>query len=338
MIATFQTSLFQPCFTIDFENWISHFRRRKYYEDVLSGREPRKNHPTVKDYTSACRLLIDFQHDNFGGQFFQVEDIDNLFITKLIEYCWDERPEVSESDGYHYLTRGNLTNKSINKRFDSIFTFIDNYYGKRYNNIEKPRLDVLERKVIRLDREELRILENIHLSDQREEKVRDYFIFLCYTGLRFSDFIRLDKTYYNKDTNEIIIKASKTSAECRIFLFDKALEIANKYNFSFSEYSNQGLNRALHELLDKYDIFPEEITMEYMQRGRKIYTKKKRDLLTCHSGRRTYISIMVESGLGIYELMSTTGHKKIDTLKFYIDRFGESRRSKFIRVNEILKA
>jgi integrase len=76
--------------------------------------------------------------------------------------------------------------------------------------------------------------------------------------------------------------------------------------------------------------------MEYMQEGRKTKESKKRDLITCHAGRRTYISIMVESGLGLYELMSTTGHKKIDTLKFYIDRFGKSRREKFEKINNIL--
>ena len=45
---------------------------------------------------------------------------------------------------------------------------------------------------------------------------------------------------------------------------------------------------------------------------------------------------VVLTGLGLYELMSSTGHKKVDTLKFYIDRFGKSRREKFEKVNNIL--
>lgn len=194
----------------------------------------------------------------------------------------------------------------------------------------------MQRKIIRLDRNELVELENLALTDTREIKVRDYLLMLCYTGLRFSDFVRLDHTFYEPESNEIVLKATKTSAECRIFLFDKVKDIARKYNFTFNDYSNQGLNRAIHDLLQKYDLFPDIITMEYMQQGRKTYQKPKRDLITCHAGRRTYISIMVEYGLGLYELMSTTGHKKVDTLKFYIDRFGKSRKDKFEKINELI--
>ena len=148
----------------------------------------------------------------------------------------------------------------------------------------------------------------------------------------------MDRTFYQEDTNEIVIAAAKTSAECRIFLFDKAKQIAEKYDFRFRDYiHNASLNRAIHDLFDTYDLFGEDTIMEYMQKGRKTYTKKRRELITTHAGRRTYISIMVECGLGIYELMSTTGHKKIDTLKFYIDLFGESRKEKFLKINTKLQ-
>lgn len=332
MAALSETVTSDSSFIVDFKGWIEEFKKRKYQEEVLAGKTPRKNHPTVKDYTSAVRLLEDFQYDNYTKPFY-IGDIDNAFLSELIAYCYDER---IDTDDHKYLTEGNLTNKTINKRFDCIFTFIDNFYGVRPNGIVKPKLDTVQRKIIRLDRHELSQLENLKLSDPREAKVRDYFLFLCYTGLRFSDFIRLDRTFYEKETNEIVLKATKTSAECRIFLFDKVKTIAKKYKFTFNDYTNQGLNRAIKELLDKYDLFQEAVIMEYMQEGRKTKESKKRELITCHAGRRTYISIMVESGLGLYELMSSTGHKKVDTLKFYIDRFGRSRREKFEKVNNIL--
>lgn len=325
-------------FIEDFRIWIEAFKEKKRQEEILAGKEPRKNHPTVKDYVSALNLLKDFEHDYFRGDVIQYKDFDNDLISDLISYCWEEREDIDESDKYAYLTKGNLTNKTINKRFDCIFTFIDNHYKHRHNGLAKPRLETLQRKIIRLDRTDLKLLSELTLKNERQEKVRDYFLFLCYTGLRFSDFIRLDRTFYQEDTNEIVIAAAKTSAECRIFLFDKAKVIAEKYNFCFRDYiHNASLNRAIHELLDEYDLFGEDTIMEYMQQGRKTYTKKRRELITTHAGRRTYISIMVECGLGIYELMSTTGHKKIDTLKFYIDLFGESRKEKFLKINTKLQ-
>ena len=324
-------------FIEDFRIWIENKKEQKRQEEILAGKEPRKNHPTIKDYVSALNLLKDFEHDYFKDSLIQYKDIDNDFITDLISYCWEPREEVDEVTNYTYLTEGDLQNKTINKRFDCIFTFIDNHYKHRHNGLLKPKLETLQRKIIRLDRTDLKVLSELSIQNNRQEKVRDYFLFLCYTGLRFSDFIRLDRTFYQEDTNEIVIKATKTSAECRIFLFDKAKQIAEKYNFCFRDYKyNASLNRALHELFDDFDLFGEDTIMEYMQQGRKTYTKKRRELITTHAGRRTYISIMVECGLGLYELMSTTGHKKIDTLKFYIDRFGESRKAKFIKINEKL--
>lgn len=321
-------------FVYDFANWIEQFKEKKRKEEIAAGRTPRKMHPTVKDYISALNLIKDYEYDNYA-RLIQLNDIDDNFIYKLIEYCWEERPD--DTAQHKYLTEGGLANNTINKRFDCIFTFIDQFYKVRPNGIGKPKLDTLPRKIIRLNREELSQLEHLAIDDDRLAKVRDYFVFLCYTGLRYSDFCRLDKTFYDAESNELVIKATKTSAECKIYLFDKAKEIAERYNFCFRDYTNQGLNRAIHDLLEKYDLFGEEVTMEFMQEGRRTYTVKKRDLLTCHAGRRSYISIMVEHGMDLYELMSTTGHKKIDTLKFYIDRFGPNRRKRFERINEMLK-
>ena len=119
---------------------------------------------------------------------------------------------------------------------------------------------------------------NIVLTDE-ERKVRDYFLFLCYTGLRFGDFYKLNKTYYNEEENIIKLKSNKTFSDCQIPLHQVAKEIAFRYQWNFSDYTNQALNRAIHLLFEKYNLFEQDITMEYMQAGRKIFTKKKRELI-----------------------------------------------------------
>ena len=107
-------------------------------------------------------------------------------------------------------------------------------------------------------------------------------------------------------------------------LFDKAKEIAERYDYNFKCASmpalyNQTLNRGIKEMLRTYDLFPDEITIEYMGSERKTITKPKREFITCHTGRRTYISVMLENGMDVYDLISTTGHTNIDILKHYID-------------------
>ena len=142
--------------------------------------------------------------------------------------------------------------------------------------------------------------------------------------------------YYNEEENHIKLKSNKTFSDCQIPLHPLALEIAKRYDWNFHDYTNQGLNRALHTLFEDYNLFEEDITIEYMQQGRKTYTKKKRELISCHAGRRTFISRMIESGADIYDVMSCTGHKKVETLRFYIDKFGKERKKRLVTmINQI---
>lgn len=350
-------TVIEESFIKDFETWIDEFREKKRQEEVMRGLTPRKNHPTVKDYVSALNLLKDFQYDEYDDdKAFRFQDIDMKFIEKLIVYSYDTRGDDDEEDDsteagdvdgveeHKYYTKGGLSNKTLNKRLDCIFTFMQHFYKGFPNDIEKrPKLETVEKKIIRLDRDELRLLEELKIKDEHKalkyEYYRDCLVFLCYTGLRFGDFHKLDRSYYHKEDNLIVLETEKTRKHCEVYLFDKAKEIGEKYNFDFKPIYNQTLNRGIKELLEAYGLFPEEISIEYMGAGgRRTIVKKKRDFISCHTGRRTYMSIMIENGLDIYDLISTTGHAlNSPSLKRYIDLFGKQRKEKFRNMNEKLK-
>lgn len=311
-----------------FERWIIEYNETKRQNIKKRGQEVQEKGllPGSKDFKSCLHLLKDFEYDNFLTSPILLKDIDDNFIADLIEYCYDER--ISD-ENHTYLTKGNLVNKTIQKRLDSLFQYLNSITKNNLpNGIVKPHLDVVDREIIRLEKEEIVLLRDLELSDPQEQLIRDYFLFLVYTGLRFADFYKLNCTYYNEQENYIKLKSNKTFADCQIPLHAAAKEIAYRYGWNFHEYTNQGLNRALHSLFEKYDLFGQEITMEYMQSGRKTYTKKKRELITCHSGRRTFISRLIEDGADIHDVMSCTGHKKYDTLKFYVDKFGKERQKR----------
>ncbi len=313
----------------EFEQWIKEYNEKKRQELKNRGQNaPSGTLPGTKDFVSCLNLLRDFEYDNFISTPIKLKDVNTAFINDLIEYCYDER--VSD-EKHTYNTRGNLVNKTLQKRLDSLFQFLNDITeGNLPYEIKKPHLDVIDRQIIRLDTQELKQLQALKLNDPHDEKIRDYFLFLCYTGLRFADFYKLDSTFFDIKENILKLKSNKTFSDCQIYLCSMALNIANKYKWHFHDYTNQALNRALHTLFEDYDLFGELITMEYMQSGRKTYTKKKRDLITCHSARRTFISRLIEQGADIYDVMSMTGHKKVETLKFYIDKFGLERKKRLI--------
>lgn len=335
-------------FIEEYTQWIQEYKRKKRQEDVLKGIVRNGTHPSVKDFISTLNLLKDFQYDKYNDKPFYFDDINDGFFEELIMYAFasrgddgDEEDDANEGEPHKYLTKGNLANKTLNKRLDCMFQFMrEHYHTLPEGVVRKPRLLTVDKKIIRLDREELRQLEELEIIDTDNTHYgfyRDCFLFLCYTGLRFGDFYKLNRTYYHEEDNLIVLSTEKTRKRCEIFLFDKAKEIGEKYNYDFKPISNQTLNRGIKEMLKAYDLFPDEITIEYMSYGRRTITKKKRELITCHTGRRTYISIMLENGMDVYDLISTTGHTNIQILKHYIDLFGKKRIEKFKNINELLK-
>ena len=314
----------------NFKQWIDKYNEDKRQSKKTRGQEVKETGilPGTKDFISCLNLLIDFEYDNYLSCPIQLRDIDSNFIAELLDYCYDER---GADEDHEYKTQGNLVNKTIQKRFDSLFQYLNDItHGSLPNGIKKPHLDVIDKEIIRLDKDEIQQLKDLQLTNPQEAKVRDYFLFLCFTELLFSDFYKLNKTYYNEEENHIKLKSNKNFSDCQIPLHPLALEIAKKYDWNFHDYTNQGLNRALHTLFEEYNLFDEDVTIEYMQQGRKTYTKKKRELISCHAGRRTFISRMIESGADIYDVMSCTGHKKVETLRFYIDKFGKERKKRLV--------
>ncbi len=307
-----------------FEDWIKDYNNRKISERIRDGREEIEGTmPSTKDFISCLNLLKDYEYDFYARKPIQITDIDMQFIEDLMRYAQSPRKPKGK---HKYLTQGNLVNKTMQKRLDSLFQFLNDVTnGHLPNDITKPHLCVVDRKIIRLDNAELTQLVRLQLDNPQEERVRDYFVFLCLTGLRFGDFYKLDRSYFDPELTQLRVRSNKTFADCRIPLCTQALSIAEKYDWNFHHYTNQALNRALHDLLEKYDLFPEPISMEYMKQGRKVQTKCKRDYLTLHKGRSTFISRLAEVGASEHDIMTCTGHKKTQTLKYYLDQYGEER-------------
>ena len=318
----------------DFEEWIEDYQKRKKQEDRLSGND-RRQHPSVKDYISCKNLLKDFEHDNREEKPLTFGDMNRDFFVELMDYAYDPRP--AKDGDYKYLTEGELVNKTLQKRFDSLFTFMKSYYGESaMKGLEKPKLENTPPEIVRLDIEELSQLIHAPIKEPNFIKVRDYFLFLCHTGLRFGDFIRLDKTYYKQKDNKIELQAQKNFGECKIYLVDIAKRIAEQYNFEFRDYTNQALNRAIKQMLEQYELLSEPHTKTYYQQGRKTYTAPKRDFISTHTGRKTFISMAFENDIDTLAVMGMTGHKKIDTLKHYADKFGKDRDKKMMGLNDKL--
>ena len=153
------------------------------------------------------------------------------------------------------------------------------------------------------------MLERYKFPIKRLDRVRDLFIFSCYTGISYADIIALTKTnlMIGEDKNLwIITKRQKTGSPVKVPLLEKAEKILNKYeDHPVTEVtqsllpviSNEKVNLYLKEIADAAQI------------------KKN---LTFHMARHTFATtITLSNGVPIETVSKLLGHNKIATTQIY---------------------
>ena len=160
----------------------------------------------------------------------------------------------------------NMKNSTIGKQMSFLKWFLRWCYHRGYHDNRayetfKPKLKSTQKKVIFLTREELTKLEECKIPDAQNylARVRDVFLFCCYTGLRYSDVSNLRKSDVKEDHIEITTIKTTDSLSIELNKYSKA--ILEKYKgFEFEDYkvlpviSNQKMNTYLHELCKQAKI------------------------------------------------------------------------------------
>ena len=204
-------------------------------------------------------------------------------------------------------------------------------YRKRYhkNNMFeafRPALKSAPKKVIFFNKKELEKLEKFEIPETKLYliRVRDVFLFQCYTGLRYSDLANLRRC--DVHDKYIEITTIKTVDSLRIELNTHSKAILKKYeHFEFPEgkalpvVSNQKMNTYLHELCELAG-FNEQIRITYY-RGNERFDeiKPKYKVIGTHTGRRSFICNALGMGISPQVVMKWTGHSDYKAMKPYID-------------------
>lgn len=169
-----------------------------------------------------------------------------------------------------------------------------------------------------LTKEELKKIENISLDDKCLERVKDMFLFCCYTGLAYADLTKFDfsEAVFTNGMYRIRDCRKKTGTQYNISIVKKAMDILNKYNLKLPVISNQ-----------KYNAFLKVI-------GAFCEIKKR---LTSHVARHTFATtVTLGNGVRIEVVSKMLGHTNIQTTQLYAKIFQEEVDHEFNRLNEIV--
>ncbi len=248
------------------------------------------------------------------------------------DLAFDSLDEEGLSDYVAYMrdTRG-MRNSTIGKQIGFLKWFLRWAFKKGYisNNAFdsfKPKLKTTQKKVIFLTSAELTKLREYKLpkSGQYLEKVRDVFLFCCFTGLRYSDVANLRRT--DIFDTYITLTTVKTADSLTIELNDHSRAILDKYkdipfegNKALPIISNQKMNDYLKELCKLAEIDDPVRETYYKGNERIDDVTPKYELIGTHAGRRTFICNALALGIPAQVVMKWTGHSDYKAMKPYID-------------------
>ncbi len=192
----------------------------------------------------------------------------------------------------------------------------------------EPRLQTAKKQVRFLTKEELDTIYSLDLGyDEQLERTRDFFVFQCYTALRYSDLKQLKHDNIHKRANGdyyIDLVTEKDEDRVSYKLASRAVEIYKKYkdyllddDLVFPVLSNQKYNEHLKDLGKAAKLQGEWIDYEYRLDQKEIIRTKKEDLST-HTARRTFVSLAHAAGSTLDEIAMITSHSDVSKMKPYL--------------------
>ena len=240
-----------------------------------------------------------------------------------------------------------MRNSTIGKQLSFLKWFLRWAFkkGLHQNNAYdsyKPKLKSTQKKIIFLTWDELNRLREFKIPSNKQalERVRDVFLFQCFTGLRYSDVFNLRRSDIKGD--HIEVTTVKTSDSLIIELNNHSKAILDKYkDVAFEDdkvlpvITNQKMNDYLKELAELASI-DEPVRQTYYKGNERIdEVAPKYALLGTHAGRRTFICNALALGIPPQVVMKWTGHSDYKAMKPYIDIADDIKANAMSKFNQL---
>ena len=296
------------------------------------------------DFVEDCGRQNDWTNSTYE-KFAAVKNHLTNFREGLTFEFFDERG-LNDYVGYLRDVK-EMRNTTIGKQLSFLKWFLRWAFkkGVHQNNAYdsyKPKLKSTQKKIIFLTWDELNRLREFKIPSNKQalERVRDVFLFQCFTGLRYSDVFNLRRSDIKGD--HIEVTTVKTSDSLIIELNNHSKAILDKYkDVAFEDdkvlpvITNQKMNDYLKELAEMAGI-DEPVRQTYYKGNERIDdVTPKYALLGTHAGRRTFICNALALGIPPQVVMKWTGHSDYKAMKPYIDIADDIKANAMSKFNQL---
>jgi integrase len=242
-----------------------------------------------------CKNRVqEFLKDEMHANDISIDAINKRLLDKF--YLWNRKTyKIGNNTAIHFM-----------HKFSTVYKMAWDYgwvTGNPFHMLNL-RKDRTERAYLTID--ELERLANREFTSERLERMRDIFLFCCYTGLSYIDVKTLttDNLVRKNDGKLwIVTKRTKTEVPVNVPLLEIPLRLIKKYeplrkgNLVFPVYSNQKSNDYLKEIAALCDIHKD---------------------VTFHVARHTFATtVTLENGVPIESVSKMLGHTNVQTTQIY---------------------
>jgi len=277
------------------------------FQDIVTYHNEKMQHKlhrnTMRQYQTSQRYMLSYIAKEYKNPDIYLKDLNYSFIIGFEDFLRSYEPKAGQ------LKIGNNTAMKHIKRLRRMVSLA---YRMEWINRDpfinfKPKIVKSEREF--LSKDKLERIEKLQSSIERLLVVKDLFVFSCYTGISYSDIIKLtsENLVVGIDGSRwIMAKRTKTGTPFKIPLLEKAENIIDKYKDHprtqdneklLPGLSNQKLNSYLKEIADLCRINKN---------------------LTFHMARHTFATtVTLSNGVPIETVSKLLGHTKIATTQIY---------------------
>lgn len=279
----------------------------KFWEQQIELWQMSKQKNTLKSYKSGLNIVRQFNpKSNFG-------DLTYDYIQKFDLYL---RKDRENGDGGCY-TKHKMLKAIINQ------AIIKGYMNENPYRFFKLREAKGNREFLSIEEVKKLMAYQIPEKNGFLNRVKDLFLFSCFTGLRYSDVMNIKLENIKSEPYRLEIKVQKTSKPLIIPLTANARAILQKYNShtikpqtasALPKMANQVINRELKVLMEEVGI------------------KKK---ISFHCARHSFASNLIENGVYISHVKDLLGHTNIAQTQIYAKSLSEDLYSSMDKLNDM---
>jgi site-specific recombinase XerD len=239
--------------------------------------------------------------------------VDKEYGTEIVHLTKDELEQVKKEvfySGWYGNAEMNLTDRE--KLIGQIFVFLCST-GFSYVDFTNLRLHHIQVETNRLENDKYVTIE---ISRQKLKTIHKSIIPIVDVTIDILlEWVAIDRDFYSYD--QVTLKQKKSFLEQILKSIEKG-KIKKDHHPRLVKYiPSQVFNREIKKVLEKIGL-TRRVNLVWMVRNEKMEKSNHLwEIVSSHTGRRTYVTLSLEQGISHHHLMLSTGHTKTSTLLNY---------------------